>query len=162
MNDVQKWLKNYWYYYKTHTIIAALVAAAGLFLLMQNLGRVEPDYHVGIVTTLPCREETLARWEAAFCQRGVDRNGDGQVMVQIHPYPVDLANPPQNTDTYQIIAQLDADLVGKVSGIFLVEDPEAFQTATNGALAEPFLETEDGLFLAFHKDAPEEYRQLWK
>ena len=162
MNDLKKWLKNYWYYYKVPTIIAALVLAAGLFLLAQNLGRVEPDYHVGIVTMLPCREETLVQWENHFVQAGTDRNGDGQVVVQLHPYPVDLANPSQNTDTYQVIAQLDADLVGKVSGIFLVEDPEAFQNATNDALAEPFLETEDGLFLAFHKDAPEEYRQLWK
>jgi len=160
MDALKKKFRNYWYYYKVHTIIGLLVLAAVVFLGVQDLGRTEPDYHIGVVTKLPCPQETLDRWQQRFVQAGIDRNGDGQVLVQLHPYPVDLKNPSQDSDTYQVIAQLDADLIGKLSGIFLLEDPQAFQDATNQTLSDTFQSVEDGLQLGIRKDAEDPYRQL--
>ena len=115
----------------------------------------EPDYHVGLVTMASYSPEQLADMEQRLCAAGQDQNGDGQVLVQLHTYYVDLADDSPNAGykRYEVVAALDADLVGKVSGIFLLSDPEAFQKTTNGLLSETMAAWEYGLTLACRADA---------
>ena len=118
----------------------------------------EPDYHIGLVRQIPCTEEELAALEAEFIRAGTDVNGDGQVAVKLHTYYLDLTDAADA----QVVQALDADLVGKVSGIFLLEDVEAFRAVTNGILAEGEIPMDNGLFLTVRKDAPAHYTDLIK
>ena len=68
---------------------------------------------------------------------GEDLNGDGKVVVQVDSYTVDFDAANENTDAYYQMAgvtRLSAELSsGGKTYIFLLEDPEGFETQT-GAL----------------------------
>jgi ABC-type cobalamin/Fe3+-siderophores transport system ATPase subunit len=102
--------------------------------------------------------------EDAIADAGFDRNGDGQVLIRLHNYPVDLADDSENAGVknHQIVAALDADLIGHTSGLFLLEDPETFQAVTDERLANTFLPFRDGLYLCIPNNAEEAYQQLFE
>ena len=124
-------LKNWWWYNKIFVLLAVLVGGVLLYLFLSDAGRVEADYHVGMVTTVYREEDDLLRLESRLAAYGEDRNGDGQIQVDITPYYAQLGS--ESTEGYLAVATLDADLVGCRSGLFLLEDPETFQRVT-GAL----------------------------
>ena len=157
-------LQNLWYYHKIPILIAVAVLNASIYLHAQSAGVPEADYHIGLVSTAPYSPEQLAAFEEAAVAAGRDQNGDGQVLVHLHIYAVDLesGDAASGYDRFEIIAALDADLVGTVSGIFLLEDPDAFQTASNGLLAQPFVPWQEGLSLALRSDAGTKYLQLFE
>lgn len=157
-----KKLENFWFYYKKHILIGLSVLLAAGYLLFQTAGAPEPDYHIGLVQASPCTETELHSREARFAAAGEDLNGDGQVLVQIHTYFVDLSDdsPNAGVNNAQTVSALDADLIGGISGMFLLEDVDTFQTVTNHILEEPVLSFEQELFLALRKDADNAYKIL--
>lgn len=157
-----KKLENFWFYYKKHLLIGLAVLAVLGWLGFQRATTPEPDYHIGILRTVPLPEEQLAALKEPFTAAGEDLNGDGRVLVQLHTYYVDLAADSSNVseDTVQTVAALDADLTGKVSGIFLVENEAAFQSVTGNLLEGPFAQFDFGLYIAIRGDASEAYRHL--
>lgn len=157
-----KKLENFWFYHKTHVLIALAVILTAGYLAVQKAAAPEPDYHIGLVKAVPCTEEELHGWEDRFSAAGNDLNGDGQVLVKIHTYFVDLADdsPNAGVNNAQTVSALDADLIGKVSGIFLLEDMDTFQRITDNILESSAPEFVPGLFLALRKDADPVYRTL--
>jgi len=157
-----KKLENFWFYYKTHLLIGLAVLLIAGYLAIQKAGTPEPDYHIGLVQAVPCTEEQLLAWEARFAAAGEDRNGDGKVLVKIHTYFVDLADdsPNAGVNNAQTVSALDADLIGKVSGIFLLENVVTFQAITNDILEPVIPAFDQGLFLALRKDADNAYKTL--
>lgn len=155
-------LKNFWYYYKVPTGIVIFILIVGIYLACLSAGTPEPDYHIGLVSTTPRSEQSLAALADAFSAAGEDRNGDGRVLVRLHPYYVDLADDSPNAGVANAdkVAALDADLIGGVSGIFLTEAPEVLNSVTNGLMAQPYLPYQDGLYLCIRADAAEHYRAL--
>lgn len=129
----QERLKNWWYYNKVYVLLAVLLAAVALYLYVDSADNVEADYQVGLVTSVQREEEELTRLEQRLAPYGKDRNGDGQVVISITPYYAELGAEDGGAN-YMVIAALDADLVGCESGLFLLEDPEAFQKATGALL----------------------------
>ena len=158
-----KALQNFWYYHKTHVLIGLVALGVIGSMAATSLRSAEPDYDIGLVRAEPITEEAAAHLTSAIEAVCEDRNGDGQVLVQLHTYFADLANDAENAgyQNYEIIAALDADLIGKESGIFLLEDVDAFQQATNNLLREDFGHWE-GFFLCVRKDASEDYVRLWE
>lgn len=156
-------LKNFWYYYKVPAVIGLFVLGVVIWLNVQDNASPEPDYHIALISTAPRSEEALDALIQGFADAGEDRNGDGEISVQLHTYAVDLADRSDNAgyNNYELIAALDADLIGKVSGLFLMEDPEALQSASDGLLAEPWLPYTDGLYLCIRADAPDAYQALF-
>lgn len=157
-----KKLENFWFYYKTPILIALAVILTAGYLAFQKAGTPQPDYHIGLVKAVPCTEEQLHSWEMRFAAAGEDRNGDGQVLVQIHTYFVDLADdsPNAGVNNAQTVSALDADLIGTVSGIFLLEDVDTFQTITDGILEPAVAKFEQGLVFALRKNADPSYKAL--
>ena len=160
--DIAK-LKNWWWYHKKLVLLAALAAAALLYMGIQDRQTVKPDYHVGLVSTTPFSPEQISQMEEVFRMAGEDRNEDGQVTVQIHTYAVNLADEDPNSGYYnhEILSALDGDLVGNMSGIFLLDDPETFQRITGGILSDTVVSGEYGLFLTVRDDADAAYHQLF-
>lgn len=157
-------LKNFWYYYKIPVGIGLLVLIAAVYLSAQSAGTPEPDYHVGLISTTPRSDAALEALTDSIAAAGEDRNGDGQVLVKLHNYPVVLGIDAETAvpDNYEMVAALDADLIGSVSGLFLTENPDSLQYATNGLFAELCLLYEDGLYLCIRADGNEGYQALFE
>ncbi|MBR5116793.1 MAG: hypothetical protein IK096_06980, partial [Lachnospiraceae bacterium] len=92
-------------------------------------GQTQPEYHISIVCPVPYPDETVSALRSAIEAAAEDSNGDGKIQVSIHTFRIALGE--ENQDVNQIGA-LDADLVGNVSGIFLLYDPQKFEETTNG------------------------------
>lgn len=162
MEQLWKKLQNFWFYYKI-PLLAGLAAVLVLtYLGIQKLNTVQPDYHIGLVREIPCTDAQLQSLQELFTAAGDDLNGDGEVLVQIHTYYVNLADGSENAGVRnaEVVQALDADLIGKRSGIFLLEDVATFQSITNNVLADPILELDGGLSLAIRKNAPDVYVSL--
>lgn len=156
-------LKNWWWYHKKAALLALAVLAAVVYLVCVENRTAEPDYHVGMVSMTPYSPEELSEMENSLRTAGRDCNGDGQVLVQLHTYQVDLADNSPNAGYkhYEIAAALDGDLVGSVSGIFLLEDPDAFRRVTGSVLTDEVTPWEYGLYLTIRADADADEIQLF-
>ena len=157
-----KKVKNFWFYYKKHLLIGLAVLLVLAYFGIQRISTPIPDYHIGLVREIPCTQEELEALKLRFTAAGQDVNGDGQVLVAIHTYYIDLSNDTANVseETVQTVSALDADLIGGVSGIFLLDDVVAFQAATNGILESVIPDFDQDLFLALRKDADSIYKTL--
>lgn len=155
-------LKNFWYYYKIPVGIGLAVLFVLIYFSAQSIGVPEADYHIGLISTTPRSDAQLAVLTDSFAHVGKDLNGDGQVLVQLHTYYVDLADdsPNAGVNNADKVAALDADLIGKVSGIFLTEDPQTLQTITGGLFSDTPVSFGYELYLCIRSDAPDAYIQL--
>ena len=155
-------LKNFWYYYKIPVGIGLAVLVVGAYFALQSAGVPEPDYHIGLISAVPRSDAALAVLTDSFAAVGNDLNGDGQVLVKLHTYYVDLADdsPNAGVNNANPVAALDADLIGKVSGIFLAEDPQTLQTITGEIFKGEPASFGYGLHLLIRSDAPDAYKQL--
>ena len=162
MENLSPKLKNFWYYHKYHLLIAAAAIALVLYSFAPSTGH-KADYHIGIVTDILCPEERLAGIEQRILAAVTDVNGDGEILISLHPFTVDFGSDDPNAgyNNYEKVAALDADLSGKVSKLYLLEDPTGFQQATDGLMAEPFADFDDIFTMAVRKDAPAEYTELF-
>ncbi len=127
MNDRKEKWKTWWWYHKIHVLIAAAVIALALYAILPGLLSPKPDYSVAVITASELPEETHAVLKERFREIADDRNGDGKELVELFFYTPDLSGKTPGTQNYQEAARLDADLVGKVSSIFLVEDMEGYR-----------------------------------
>ena len=162
MEQLRKKLENFWFYYKIPLLIILAAALVLGYLTLQDRNTVQPDYHIGLVRALPCTDAELQALEDSFTAAGTDLNGDGLVLVQIHTYYVDLADTSENAgvSNAEVVQALDADLIGNVSGIFLLEDAATFQQITNNLVSDWVSMPEYGLSLAIRKNAADAYTTL--
>ena len=163
MNN-RKRIENFWFYHKTHLLIGLAAVLVLAYLGIQKLGTEKPDYHIGLVRAEALPEAELEALNAAFTAAGTDVNGDGQVLVQIHTYYADLADASENAgvSNAEAVQALDADLIGAMSGIFLLEDVDTFLAITNGLVSGDTVPMAHGLHLALRKDASPAYADLMR
>ena len=165
---MKKKIQNFWYYHKVPAIIILVVLAAGIYLLLTQRQSVESDYHAAVVSPQGLSGEQLARLQSVLEGIGQDQNGDGTVAVQLRVFRFAIGEDGQDMNE---VAALDADLVGKESGLFFVENPEKFEQLTNaaGKAADAVAVSEipllsgcgiDDLFLLMRADAEEKYALL--
>lgn len=76
-------LANFWYYYKMHTIIGAVIALALIIGCAQCATRVEPDYKLLLAVDDTATDEIIEAISTHFEQFGEDLNGDGRVQVDV-------------------------------------------------------------------------------
>jgi len=163
MKEFMDELKNWWWYNKRYVLIGLLVLAICSYAFIQSADEVEPDYFVGMVSVVPRSDGEIAALEQRISAAGVDVNGDGQVLLQLKAYSLDLSDPSSETgyNSSEKIVALDSDIVAGISGIFLLDDPEAFQEKTGGILTQPIIELEPGLYMGLRFDAKDEYTALF-
>ena len=163
-----KRIQNFWYHYKTAAIIAAVIIAAGAYLVLQQSKTEKPDYEVAVVSPDYFTEEQLSSLKDVLQSVGEDCNGDGSVAVNLRVYRIALGQDGQDS---AVIGALDADLVGNVSGLFLLDDPGKFEETANGICksseACPIAGCEklkglgfDGLFLSCRTGAEKKYAAM--
>ena len=125
----EKW-KTWWWYHKVHVLIAATALAVVLYSVLPGLLAAKPDYSVALITTEGIPDETMAALKERFEQAADDANGDRKILVDVVHYGADLSGETEGTVNYMEASKLDADLVGSVSGIFLLDRPAGFRANT--------------------------------
>lgn len=116
-----------WYYYKVPICVAIIVALVGIDVLVTSRQIVDPDYSVALISTDPYTGTELDAVEFAFRMHASDRNGDGKVRVDVRYYQVNVSGEEDYNYDAIMVSKLEADLAGRVSGMFLMSDPEGFQ-----------------------------------
>lgn len=158
MKDFIEELRNWWWYNKRFVFVGLVILAIFVYMFAQSANEEEPDYFVGMVSIEPRSTEQLAAIEKQLTAAGEDINGDGKVVLQLKCYSLDLTK--QYSDSEKIIA-FDSDILAGISGIFLMDDPQAFQEKTGRLLAEPIIELEPGLHMGLRFDAENAYATLF-
>lgn len=156
--------QNWWHYHKWHVLIGVAVVLIGADWGWNILTRVTPDYQIAYVGSVPLSERDGASWETQLAAFGTDCNGDGKVVVQLKQYLSSYEDAMYNAAAN---VRLLADLDGRESYFFLLEDPEKFQ-ADYEVLEEDWFPVADGLYLArraFWEDRTAEHMEecgvLW-
>lgn len=125
----EKW-KTWWWYHWGHVLIAAAALAVVLYAFLPGMLRPKPDYGVAVVSLDWVSEETRALLQERFQSALADANGDGETRVEVSLYQADLSGKTEGSLNYGEASRLDADLVGKVSSILLLDNPEGFRENT--------------------------------
>lgn len=138
-----------WWHYHWYFLLGGLIAALILGrIAYDQLTRVYPDCGVALVTRFAPAQEELDALRAALEAVCPDVNGDGRVFVSVNAIQLDYPAIAENRMDPQAAAsnldKLSADFYTRRSGLFLLDDPDAFQAA-NQALArrDGSLPTED-------------------
>ncbi len=129
-----------WLHYHMLSIAALflIILVAGIFI--RHYTRVEdiPDYRIGIISTIAIPEDTAAALEREIAVYGTDLNNDGQVLVKLNRFVVDLSEN-EDADLSALAAgkvQLSSDLQDDAcSSIFLTIDPKSLEAGTGLLLA---------------------------
>ena len=136
--------RNWWHYHKWHVLIGGVLILIAADWAWSALTQVHPDYQIAYVGTAPLDQEDAAAWEARLSALGRDCNGDGKIVMQLNQY---LSVQEDAMYTAAANVKLLADLDGRESYFFLLEDPEQFQ-ADYEILEEDWFPVENGLYLA--------------
>ncbi len=128
--------KTWWWYHKLHVLLAIAVAAVILYSFLPGLLVPKPDYGVGVITNIRLPDESYSALQNRVRELADDRNGDGKVVIELNWYLPDLSGKTEGSLNYQEASRLDADLVGKVSDLFLIEDMDGFRKNVVTPVAE--------------------------
>lgn len=129
---------NWWHYHWIALAIAAVVIAVAAWVIHDAVTQTVPDLKVSYVGSTALPTETAEALQQALLPYASDRNGDGQVVVQVSSYTVTFTDAASSetalADPYAQMAgttQLSAELGPNGSTwLFLLEDPAGFQAQT--------------------------------
>lgn len=124
--------KNWWYYHWAYVLTGLLVLAGLVWFLSSTLFRSdpEPDYHVGYVGSVYLPPAVTEQMELQLAELAPDLNGDGQTLVELHDYVLDVSSDGTSGVSeadLSYLYQLTADGSYVPYCFWIVEKPEAFQ-----------------------------------
>ncbi len=111
-------LKNFWFYYKWHTVIGLFLAVMLAFGLAQCCTKEQPDYTVMTVFDKYMPTDITLELEEYLEQFGEDVNGDGEVIVHIYDASASTDQDIQNANSTRLMAELQR---GEIM-LFIVDD----------------------------------------
>ena len=147
--------KNWWYYYKWHVAVGAVL----LYILCDlvcgalGIGETKPDYRVAYVGRNNLPDDTVSALEAVLAAMGEDLNGDGKTVVELRQYA--FSGGDEGGAAYSAGIKLTADLTECESYFFLLENPAQFQMnyrslrKLDGSLPEDGDYSADNTYLAW-------------
>lgn len=82
----KKKIDNFWYYYKVPVIAVVAVLLIVLYFLCIGGKAPDYDYQVAFLTCEPISDTKLEDYGDTLASFGKDRNGDGDILVNVIPY----------------------------------------------------------------------------
>lgn len=117
--------KNWWYYNKRILAAVILVSALVIYFAYSILSKVEPDYTIGLLTSYSMPDNGLKELERCITPYADDRNGDGQVVVDVVNYAYSGSSTADPTAQQAAMIRFLADATNNTEIIYL-HDSEAF------------------------------------
>ena len=119
MTELKKWLENYWYHYKWHTIAAVFVLFLVGYTIVQNHQIEKYDMECAVITVNPWSEETNSALKEQLSELFACTVG-----INYLPYNGDLnsAADPNAFAAYSV--RLFGDLSEKISALYFTDTPE--------------------------------------
>ena len=114
--------KNWWYYHKGHLLIIAISAAVVVSFIVSMVNKVTPDYQIGLITSVTWTEEMMDDLSEYIGRYGDDRNGDGDVVVQINQYSFSDSDTADPNMLQASMVRFSADSTNADSIIFLHDE----------------------------------------
>ena len=133
---------NWWYYHKFHVLGAIVVIALIATLVYSFVSKVSPDYAIGLITQQDYSSDVVEKLEQELKAYADDRNGDGQVVVQVNSYAVNQTDVQmQQANVVRLIGDATSfDTVLYLSDLdsfeWLQEQNDIFFAYTDGATPE--------------------------
>lgn len=142
---------NWWYYHWGIVAAAAVLAVSVIYVTHGLLTTVEPDAEVAVVTSEAFPDEAVHALETALTVYASDENGDGVTVVQVNNYTwsADASLTEMNSQMAGA-TQMNTDLANSESSIWILEDPQGFESAY-GALSEKLGETWQDALILWHE-----------
>ena len=127
---------NWWYYNWGLVAAAAVLVVAVIYVVHGLTTTIDPDYNVAVVTPDTLPDSSALQLQQVLESYGVDRNGDGAVVVSLNVYTwsADASLTDMNSQMAGA-TRMNTDLSNGDSGIWILADPEGFEEAY-GALSE--------------------------
>lgn len=123
---------NWWRYHWLHVLIAVLAVIVLCGVAWERLNKVNVDCSVALVTRYAATPDEIASLQAVLEKAAPDFNGDGEVHVAVNAIQIDYTSTAMDDAAIQVMTtnldKLNADFYTRQSGIFLLDDPESFQT----------------------------------
>ena len=123
---------NWWHYNKIIVLVVIIIAAIVAWIVHDMMSHVDPDLEIGYVGAQSLPTDTVEALQDALTPYCTDRNGDGQVVVQVNQYTVSFDGEDDTTDPYNQMAgltRLSADMAADSDMyMYLLADPEGFET----------------------------------
>lgn len=131
---------NWWFYHRFHVLIAAAALTLGLYFFAQSRAVPDADYCAAYVGAEELNSDAVLFLTAQLARYGKDLNGDGQVIVELHPIVIDFAavlerGGIEGQSEQAALLALEGDFNAGQSTIFLLDAPEAFQQFTGALIA---------------------------
>lgn len=124
-------LEKWWRYRKWSAAILLIVLVAVGALVAMNTNSVSYDFYVGVVTKEHLSQETLDDLQQRLDKAAWDRNHDNAARVLVWDYAVNWNSESTESSEQSGLERLEADLGSKMSGLFLVDDPEGVPLAAD-------------------------------
>lgn len=123
---MKKKLEHIWYYYKWYIVVGAMILSVVASFISERMSMVEPDWKIGLVTSQYVSEAERQALSARFSQVLPDRDGDGEILVDVMFYQYDgNTMEAENTASFMASAvQLAADLQNRESVYYLTDVPQ--------------------------------------
>ena len=154
ITDKEFW-RNYWFYYRVHTIVGVIVALLIVGTIVSVVTRVNPDIYMMHIGSGLFPEEQLSQLETYVSEKTPDLNEDGTQVASFQTLLFNEELDPQMA--YATMTKADLEFAGGDSTLILVDetimqryiDMEVFQDLTsyvqqNGIAAEKIIYSEDG------------------
>ncbi len=115
-SSIGKWLENFWYHYKIHTIIAAVAIFTVAISTFQLVNKEDYDYYLLYAGPASVAVKDLAFMEAAVEDFAVDYDGNGQVAVCIEDIVV--LSPDEQREAAESGITVNADYMNTTMNSF--------------------------------------------
>lgn len=121
MKGFLKKLSHFWYYYKIRLLVAVSAATLLVFCLVTAGEKAPASRQAAVISSAPYSDEMLAALSEALSASYGEPVGAVWYRVTLGAYSQDEA----------VLGRLDLDLSHSISSILLLEDPAAFDAATD-------------------------------
>lgn len=147
MTRQKKW-ENFWFYYKWHVIVGAVVLLMVGMLVKDVVFQTQPDYTIAVLTRSAMPTSVAQNLQAGLAPLCDDRNGDGKVTVQVLEYVIDNETTADPQTQMANVTKLMGDVQTGESMLFLTNDVDYFEKqyaifAYNDGQTPPENETPD-------------------
>ncbi len=117
----KEWWKNFWFYYKWHLLIGAIVIVAITATAVDMANRVHPDIYILFSGDYTLTEEDTAILKERVEETITDVNGDGEIIANFIQIPLKLNSESVDETTAASTAQMQHQFVTGDQHIYVLD-----------------------------------------